>query len=361
MPQQQNPRSSTWWFFLLFPKQGAGYGPRQMMFTLAASVGSQVNIAGISHQGMDLRRPLANGLDRFNTVAVGWIHDGVQLHEDVVHQLAPATLSTEGYLTAWADAPGREPHGAEIRVAADDPLALEAHFRGERGEARFRTWGDLDSRVTAPHEAINIHTPLGGTHFVAWRYVHFAGEFTSPAGTETLTGIGYFQRVCLNVPAFPWKWVWALLPDGTLFSAYVPYAGLQALRRKHAFYRSGLEKATLPVLPGAFLYRPGWDDWLRVDRVAVRPDFNAGPYPHFAIRAANKAGDFIQFRAEPHAHARFFMDRQVLRGRLRTHFDYNEYLFRMVGVSGRVAGQPFDEGSAGPGYGNLEYTWGLGF
>ena len=32
MPHMPNRMSSSWWFFLLFPKGEDGYGPKQFMF-----------------------------------------------------------------------------------------------------------------------------------------------------------------------------------------------------------------------------------------------------------------------------------------------------------------------------------------
>jgi hypothetical protein len=47
-------------------------------------------------------------------------------------------------------------------------------------------------------------------------------------------------------------------------------------------------------------------------------------------------------------------------GSKETHWSYNEYMFRMANLNGRIAGQPINAATMGQGFGNLEYSWGLG-
>jgi hypothetical protein len=253
----QNDMSSTWWFFLLLPRQESGFGPKQMMFVLASRVGQEISIKDVWHEGLSLKRDVQNGIDEFNSIAMGWIHDGQQYHGDIVRHPARTILSREGYIRAWAEQENGRQYGGEICVSPKRPMSLEASFIGPKGEAHFDVWGDLDTPTTFPELAVNVNTPLGGAHMIAWRRANFQGEFTSPSGTEYLEGLTYFQRVCLNVPAFPWKWIWALLEDGSLFSAYVPYVGLNFFRREYSFYAPSLEKTGLPLNQGAFLEIPG--------------------------------------------------------------------------------------------------------
>lgn len=362
MPERQNRHSSSWWFFVLCPKGEKGYGPRQMMFAIASRVGETIRVNDVWLPGIDLERDIVNGVDLFDAMAVSWFCDGQETHDDIVKQATLAELSGDGYIKAWAATEGGEYHGGEIRAASSHPLALAAHFKGARGEARFETWGDLRSVSTSPLLALDIDTPLGGTHYVAWRHLHFKGEFTWPGGSETLEGIGYFQRVCLNIPTFPWKWVWALFADGTLFSAYVPYAGPQLLRKGYRFLPGWLERQALPLLSNGiidWIDSPG-PDVTRFEHASIVPQLNGGPHPNFAVRTEAKNGDFVQFQAVPYGHTRFFIDRPVLGNMLETHWSYNEYMFRMAGLSGRVDGREISEATLGPGYGSLEYAWGLG-
>jgi hypothetical protein len=361
MPQMQNWSSSSWWFFLLFPKGEKGYGPKQLMYAMANRAGNSISITGAQLNGLDLKRPIAEGVDRFDSISVGWYCDGDKLHENLVKQVAPATLSSEGYIHAWAEQENGEKHGGEIRASATEPLTLEAHFKGANGEASFTTWGDLYTLDTSPDESINIDTPIGGTHFIAWRLVNFKGEFRSPAGTEQLEGLGYFQRVCLNVPAFPWKWVWALFEDGTLFSAYVPYVGANLFRRGYKFFkRKWMEEKTISIGANAYIDFFGPEERFDFGMAKVTPILGNGPYPDFAVYCKHKNGNFLRFRAECYGHAPQWIDRPVLNGRGSTHWSYNEYMFRMRDVSGRIGDRVINKETMGNGFGNLEYTWGLG-
>src|SRR5690554_6745639 len=72
MPERQKRTSSSWWFFLLFPRDEEGYGRRQLMFTIASRVGRQICINDVELPGIDLKRQVEDGLDRFHAMAVGW-------------------------------------------------------------------------------------------------------------------------------------------------------------------------------------------------------------------------------------------------------------------------------------------------
>jgi len=361
MPHMQNRMSSSWWFFLLFPKGEEGYGPKQIMYAITARAGDMVNISGGDLRGIDLKRQMTPQKDQFEVQNVGWYFDGQQMYEELVKQTAVATLSSDGYIKAWTKQPNGDLHGSEIRASASEPLTLEAHFKGDKGEARFKTWGELRTVDTSPDESINISTPLGGTHFVAWRLVNFEGEFTSPAGTEQLEGLGYFQRVCLNVPAFPWKWIWSLFEDGTLFSAFVPYIGPQLLRKKYKFFGSEwLERSAISIAPGAFIDFPGASERLMFDKSSVTPVLKNGSHPDFEVHARSKNGDFVKFYAECFEHAPQSLGRSILGGLVRTHWSYNEYPFRMRDLSGRIGDKEINQETMGNGFGNAEYTWGIG-
>jgi hypothetical protein len=361
MPERQNRTSSSWWFFILFPEEEEGYGPRQLMFSIASRVGDSIRVNDVWLPGMDLDRPIENGIDEFPAISVGWYGDGQQVHENIVNQPAETTLSREGSLVAWADREDGAKRGGEIRASSTRRLGLDAHFVGDKGEARFEAWGDLDSRNTSPVEAMNVDTVAGGAHLVAWRRMQFKGDFDLPGGRETLEGLCHFQRVSLNIPLFPWKWVWALFPDGTAFSVFVPYMGPQLLRKGYRFFGfNALERATIPIR------QSGLWDWgtseqrVRFDTASVTPIFDSGSHPDFAVHARNQQGDFVEFKATSSGHARNYIDRPVLRGRMETHWNYNEYLFRMEELEGRIGDTVVSKETMGQGFGTLEYAWGVG-
>ena len=82
LPEKQNRHSSSWWFFLLCPEGPDGYGPRQLMFTIAARAGRRIRINDVWLPGLDLKRPLAGNTDRFDAMCVGWYCDGQTVHDD---------------------------------------------------------------------------------------------------------------------------------------------------------------------------------------------------------------------------------------------------------------------------------------
>jgi hypothetical protein len=364
MPDMQHRTSTSWWFFILFPKEEQGYGPRQLMYSIATGVGKQIRINGSWFPGLDLNRPIENGVDRFWAMINSWYCDGEQVHHDLVKETAVTTLSQpDAAIKCWADQPDGSRHGFQINQSSRDSLTLEAHANGPKGSAHFEAWGDLDCVHSSPHESIDIDTPLGGTHFIAWRRINFKGDFDLPTGRETLEGVGYFQRVCLNVPTFPWKWIWSVFPDGTLFSAYVPYVGLNLFRRGYRFFNDQQkEQAALPIAGAAFWDWHGPSEQILFDQARITPIVSNGngSHPKFDVSVSNKQGDHLSFFINTYGHTNLYLDRSILGNFVRTHWNYNEFMFKMEQLQGSVQGKPISLETMGQGFGNIEYTWGLG-
>lgn len=360
LPERQNRASSSWWFFLLFPESDEGYGPRQLMFTIAARTGDKIRITDVPLRGIDRKRPLEGGIDRFDATAVGWYCDGHKVYDEFIRHAGPAVLDfNEGTLTCPDGGP--EGYNMTFSTPRDGRPTLRAEVCGPGGAAEFETWGELDAQISSPVVSMDITTPLGGTHYIGWRRLNFRGRFDLPTGPETLQGIGFFQRVCLNVPTFPWKWIWATFPDQTVFTAYVPYLGLNLFRKGYKFFKSNrLEQATLSLAQSAAWIPPGAVEPVKFNRMSATPVLNGGPHPEFQIAARNDAGDFINFTAAPYGLSRFYIDRPILGGLVESHWNYNEYMFRMEGLNGSVGGRPISRERNGQAYGSLEYTYGLG-
>ncbi|MFN2118356.1 MAG: hypothetical protein ACK2T1_11810 [Candidatus Promineifilaceae bacterium] len=362
MPEMQNRNSSSWWFFLLFPKTEEGYGPQQIMLAIAARVGERIRVNDIWLPGIDLNRPIVDGVDKFHALNVGWYGDSEGVQGDIINEAASVVLSEhDQVIRSWSNSGEGSGHGIEIRASQNRPLALETIVQGPNGSAHFEAWGDLDSKNSSPHESMNIDTPLGGTHFIAWRRMNFEGEFNLGGKNEHLSGICYFQRPCVNVPLFPWKWIWSLFPDGSMFSAYIPYVGFNLLRKGYKFFKSErLEQMTLPIAAKAFWDWPGPSEEIIFNKASITPLYDLGPYPQFDVRVSNNQGDALSFLAQTYGHACNYIDRPVLGNRAEIHWNYNEFMFRMANLNGRVSGKEITYGTMGQNFGNLEYAWGLG-
>jgi hypothetical protein len=222
--------------------------------------------------------------------------------------------------------------------------------------------------------------------------MRFAGEFDLPAGTETLEGSCYFQRVCFNVPLFPWKWVWAVFPNGAAFSAMIPFVGPHVLREGYEFYDSpALERATIPVRASAFFSPADATEVVEFDDVSIEPildddesaaddgaedesaaedgaddesaadnDDAGATHPDFEVRATTHDGEFVSFTASTYGHARNHIERPLFGGRVESHWSYNEFLVELDDLDGRIGDRHVSTATLGDGYGTLEYSTGLG-
>jgi hypothetical protein len=353
-PEDLTRSSSIWWFFILFPRQKEGYGPDQMMFSLSSLVGDRISINRISHAGIDRSRGAETLADPIPSMALGWHYDGQTMHDGLIKHPVTIQLDPGQAIRGWDD----DGCGGEIVAGEGRPFATTAFFRGEGSEARFEVWGDAVSEMTSP-TVIERQTIFGGANVLAWRHLSFEGEFTTPAGKERLEGVGYFQRICLNMAPFPWKWVLARFGDGSFFSCFVPYLGPHLLRRGDWFFPSRLENLTLPLQESAYFCQG--ESWRTVEfsKIFVKPVLGTGSYPHFLVSTAAENGDFLRFRAVPYTHTQILLERPLL-GPLSSVYNYNEYPFAIEDLSGSIDGKPISSALLGPGYGNCEYTWGLG-
>lgn len=373
----QNWSSSSWWFFVLLPKQEDGYGPKQMMFTFASRSGELIKVNQTWQPGFEKNRQ-TSPIDQFMTTVVGWINDGTEVHEEIVHQPALATLDGQR-LHAWVMQEDGTRYGAEIQATCE--FEIQAHFNGPKGYAKFKVWSHPEDYISLP-KISDIRGPahgrLGGTHLVAWRKLNFKGEFKHPNGLEELEGVGYFQRVCMNVPMFPWKWVWVVFDDQyfededykekhpnqiSMFSCFVPYFGLQNFRRSDSFFSPWLERMVKPIIPTAYFNFADSDDEIVFDTVEVIILDDNGTIdrkkPKLYIHAQSENGDYLKMIIQAHAHAQFLLDRRVIARIWQTMYNYNEFPIKVLKMRGKIGDRVLSKGTLGQGWGNLEYTWGM--
>lgn len=365
-PEKTNPFSSLWWFFLLQPKQkGGGYGPKQIMFVLVSVAREQSRVNGMLSKGLPLRSPSGAGpADHEQPIdgyALGWMYDGQRMYDKLLDETVTMQLSRHKAMHAW----NNQGYGGEIIPATGASpeegrsFLVDARFCGRQGGGDFRAWGDPASEISSPKDSA-IDTPLGGADTLAWRHIQFEGDFTTPAGKETLSGIGYFQRICLNILPFPWKWIWAAFADGSIFSCFIPYVGPHLLRRGDRLFPRWLENLTIPIMPTGYFSRAGSLETTQFKDVRVGVTPQNGDHPQFTVYCKAENGDFISYRLLPYAHNQVILERPLLQPERRSLYNYNEFVFQTADLTGQIGGKALDVRAMSPGFGNLEYTWGLG-
>jgi len=369
-PELQNHMSSAWWFFLLLPKQEEGYGPRQMMFSYASRAGKLIAVRDKWQKGFDENDVArANGDAKFMTTVVGWINDGEEVHEEIVHQAALAKLSADGNLRAMNNHNGKEV-GAELTTSKTREMGIDANFQGKNGFATFEVWSDPS--IPEQHPQITDIQPgffskYFNVNLVAWRKIHFKGTFQSPAKTENLEGIGYFQRVLFNGPLIPWIWIWTVFEDQSVFSTFIPYAGLHNFRRADNHFSNWAENRLMKISPTAYFiwqtnekHRETIFDHVDVKIENDGKDFH-NSLPIVKVRARKNNGDFLQVKVRAHGHAQFHLDRAVLKHFWMSRWNYNEYMVHVDVISGRIGGERIrtEQKDIGQGWGNMEYAFGM--
>ncbi len=359
-PELQNWSSSSWWFFVFLPKQEKGYGPNQMMFSYASRQGRWNSVNRVWQKGFSLDRDMKLGIDHFMTTVVGWIRDEKGVHEEIVHTPALAELNyNEQYLKAWNNENGAQ-YGATIKKSDKYPLGIDGYFKGKNGYAKFTIYPNSMKKIELP-ELTDIRGPINGkmgnTRMTAWRKFKFEGEFATNDDIYKLEGLGYFQRVLMNIPMPPWKWSFTFFEDGSIFSAFIIYFGLHNFRRTYKFYSKFFERFVVDLIKSAYFYDATNNEIIYFNKVKIIPDV-IDNMPNFYIEAKNN-DSLIRFYVKSHGHAQFLLDRRIFKKLWQTKWNYNEYMYKIIKSKVIINGKEINlKEKYGNGFGNMEYTWG---
>lgn len=356
-PQMQNSTSSMWFFFLLFPKQGDAYGPKQMMYTFASKMGKAYGVNGKWQKGMQKTQYL-DGIREFMTTAVGWFFDGHKVHEDIVHQPVKASVSKEGWVKAWETTASGEKHGGEIIVVSKDPPELQVHFHGENGEASFKVWAESDWEMATPNNH-DIYNRWYNSLLVSWRRFSFSGKFTYNGVKEDHDGYGYFQRVCLNIPMLPWFWPILVFEDGSVFSSFQPYLGLNNFRKHNRVLNPILKRIRLDVATTAYYADAKEQEIIQFTESHVEAIEEDGMVLIQIMSSNPETGDYMRIQAKSLAETGFDLEKYYALDFLHSLHNYNEHIVQVVGLDGSINGKKLDLNSVGKIFGNVEYCWGM--
>ncbi|MCY3412243.1 MAG: hypothetical protein INQ03_11470 [Candidatus Heimdallarchaeota archaeon] len=355
-PQLQNEFSSMWYFFVLFPKQGEAFGPKQLMFSFASKVGRHYGVGGKWQKGMKL----INGdpkVRKFMTTAVGWCFDGENIHEDLVHQDVLASVSKDGWVRGWVETDDGSKYGGEIIAPDLNEEKLNVHFNGEDGYGKFQVWAEDDWEMSRPLNFDNV-TKLYSSLLIAWRKFSFKGKFGYNSTEEQLEGYGYFQRVCVNLPTMPWYWPILMFPDGSIFSSFQPYFGANCLRARDRVRHRLFRKLRINVASSAYFADNTNNSITTFKESFVREKPGSTDEDlRFEIVSRNlETGDYVKIETKSLAETGWDLEKRLFTI-FQNLWNYNEHIVEVVRIEGRINGRILnDEGKI---FGNTEYCWGM--
>ncbi|MHA2097318.1 MAG: hypothetical protein ACW99A_01420 [Candidatus Kariarchaeaceae archaeon] len=360
-PQLQNEFSSMWFFFVLFPKQEEGFGPKQLMFSFASKVAKSYGVNGIWQKGMTF-----NDEDKkereFMTTAVGWCFDGNEVHEDLVHQPALARISKKGSVKAWVSQKNGEKYGGEIIAPNLNEERLEVYFNGKNGFGKFEVWSEDDWDISKPKNYDTV-SKFHSSLLVAWRKFNFKGNFGYNGVEEYLEGYGYFQRVCVNLPTMPWYWPILMFPDGSIYSSFQPFFGLSSFKYDEKLRNKTLRKLRLNLSSTAYYADNTTKEVIEFSDAFVQEVDVEGSNDIFieAISKNDNTGDYIKVRMKSLGETGFDLEKNLY-GYFHSLWNYNEHIVQVVEIKGNIRGKDISNkirNGKGQIYGNCEYCWGM--
>ena len=132
------------------------------------------------------------------------------------------------------------------------------------------------------------------------------------------------------------------------------------MKRTNKIYRAGIERAIRSYGGNAFYVDMESEKTYTFDKIIIRPIIEQTlEHPGFHTKVSSKNGDFIEMKLRSHGHTRFLLERPYFRNVVLSHFNYNEFMTKVMDIKGKINGQDLDLGKLGQGWGNQEYTWGI--
>tara|TARA_B100000287_G_scaffold110129_1_gene102433 strand:- start:236 stop:1405 length:1170 start_codon:yes stop_codon:yes gene_type:complete len=368
-PELQNNFSSAWWFFLLFPDQEEGYGPKQLMFAFASKAGKNVGVRNIWQKGMNIKDlKKENEQQKFMTTLVGWIFDGDNVHEGVIHQKMEVELSDKGYLIAKDD---QNENNIIAKLIGDvkDYFKIDAEFANENTSIKFEANSSNDPNILNPQLTMiqpKFVNKLFNVNVVTWKKFDFKGDFKTLNFNGNLSGIGYFQRVLFNGPLIPWTWLWIVFENGNVLSSFIPFFGFQNFRRKDKFYSTKNENKRIKINPTSYFIIEGkYKRELRFNKIDIELLYSNKKVneelPRLNLKLSNNENEWLEVNIMSNGHAQFHLERGYFKNIIKSKWSYNEYMIKVNSFSGVLNGIEMNElkKEMGNGWGNMEYTYGM--
>ena len=368
-PELQNNVSSAWWFFLLFPDQEEGYGPKQLMFAFASKAGKNIGVRNIWQKGMNIKNlKKGNAQTKFMTTLVGWIFDGENVHEGVIHQEMEAELSNKGYLIAKNNE-NQKNFIANLIGDIKDHFEVKAEFVNENTNIKFSANSINDPNILNPQLTEikpKIVNKLFNVNVVTWKKFDFKGIFETLNFKENLSGVGYFQRVLFNGPLIPWTWVWIVFENGNVLSSFIPFFGFQNFRRKDKFYSIKNENRRVKINPTSYFIIEGkYKREIRFNEIDIKLNYSNKnlneELPGLQLKLSNNENEWLEVDIISNGHAQFHLERGYLKNIIKSKWCYNEYMIKVNSFSGVLNKIEMSElkNEMGNGWGNMEYTHGM--
>jgi len=302
------------------------------------------------------------------TTLVGWIFDGDNVHEGVIHQKMEVELSDKGYLIAKDD---QNENNIIAKLIGDvkDYFKIDAEFANENTSIKFEANSSNDPNILNP-QLTKIQpkfvNKLFNVNVVTWKKFDFKGDFKTLNFSGNLSGIGYFQRVLFNGPLIPWTWLWIVFENGNVLSSFIPFFGFQNFRRKDKFYSTKNENKRIKINPTSYFIIEGkYKRELRFNKIDIEllysnKKVNEG-LPKLNLKLSNNENEWLEVNIMSNGHAQFHLERGYFKNIIKSKWSYNEYMIKVNSFSGVLNGIEMNElkKEMGNGWGNMEYTYGM--
>ena len=351
-PDRHNRFSSAWWFFYLFPEGDEGYGPEQLMVAVMANKNKLSEFNGLETEPMNLSRE--DGKEKFNSVINSWYSNKEELIE-IVKDTSKTELSPKGRLEAF-NKPASAGKNLVIESRSDERDGFQVHLKNSHYTLDFETFNNSNEKGQWPKENYNLDKLGLGANLINWTRMNFKGELKINGVKKDITGAAYFQRVCLHIPLMPWKWLYTVFPIGDVFIGFIPYLGLQHIRRTYKFSsKNHIEDLTWPIKTVGKWIKAETGEIIEFDKVTIKTLLHDNDAPNFEIKAIKDEGA-IKFTAHTEKDIKNVMKKPVLAGLTENRYFYNEYIFSVEDFESTL--NEIELNQPENGYGNFEYTWG---
>ena len=348
---RQNRFSSYWWFFLLFPEGENCYGAEQLMVVLAGNTKKKFKFNGEYAEPMNTS--VEEDKEQFNAAISGWYSNEEEVVE-LINDNSRAELSPHGLLDTSKHSENDD--GLRIKSRSENE-GFDVKLRNDETHLEFQSYPKIEEDEW-PKEALDTQKLGLGANLINWSNKKFEGNLRIDGEPREIEGIGYFQRVSLDVPGMPWKWIHTVFPNGDIFIGFIPFIGPHILRKKYKFFQSeALENISYPVKATGTWIKGETGETVKFDKTRIRVQPKNDGHPKFKVKATKKGEGKMEFTVNTRNHIENNVKSPILKGLTHSRYTYNEYTFSVENFNTTI--KDIEVENPENGHGNIEYSYGL--
>ncbi|MFX1513371.1 MAG: hypothetical protein ACFFCQ_12360 [Promethearchaeota archaeon] len=357
LPKKLNRFSWWWWFWLFFidPFSEDNPTPPQIMVLWSSRNSDWIRANDLfwKREKSIIRRKNRTELDG---IIAGWYFDGKVMYDDIVLNSGKITIN-------------RSNDGGCVSAKENN---WEYMFKTEGEDHNFFIGNDklkvnFNSSIAPKNDFTRPITKgrsyLGGLmsySILKMNRLEFNGTIEFSNKRQNVTGLGYFQKVTLDVPPPLWYWTTIFFEDGSILKYFLPHEGAGLFRSGYSDHPFWGENTRVRVKREMEFFDANTGEVDFFKKIKIQKLFQKELGLPYWIVKAKKRGKSIHFELQCYSRTCFRLEGSVLGlPFLSKAIYYNEYPTKVTKFEYKDKNSSRTLQQVGKGIGNTEHAWGI--